>query len=193
MNKEITWIDDQLDNLTDHDLAQLMAESKALENHLKVLKAKITERLTNRMSVVDTLTTPLGKISLAKGSDGKPYVKDPTAYGQWLKDNGSDDYHEAPIPDEDVTKPDALKLIIKQNGGDMPDGVEFRSGRADSLRVTLAKGYENKFTLNAPGALLLTGAQVENPTPITVDNGDGKGPQDPWSLDSWEDIRKGRD
>jgi hypothetical protein len=69
-------------------------------------------------------------------------VKDPVAYGQWLARNGETaSVEEVLFPVEFITKPDAIEKLVRDHGGEQPDGVEQSAGRDDSVATSNVKAW----------------------------------------------------
>lgn len=188
MAKEITWIDDKLDELTNYQLATLMAEAKAVENQLKALRGKITDILCAPGEETEPIATPLGKVPPSQGGgSGTLYVKDVLAYGSWLAQHGHESLTvDMPSPVEEAMDKGMLKALRIENGG-LPDGVAERPAKAASIMVRLDKDYLDKWTMNPDESLLLTGVKPQLPAADKKDD-----PQDDvWKLDNWSDVEMG--
>lgn len=188
MAKEITWVDDKLDELTHSQLATLMAEAKAVENQLKTLRGKITDILCAPGEETEPIATPLGKVTPSQGGgSGTLYVKDVLAYGSWLAAHGHESLTlDMPSPVEEAMDKGMLKALRIENGG-LPDGVAERPAKAASVTVRSDKDYLDKWTMNPDESLLLTGVKPQLPADAPAADEDS----DVWDLDRWDDVKEG--
>lgn len=95
MTKEITDLEEQLSNLSDHDLYALIATLTKWEKRIKETldKAKDEYKRQRNSGDSDELrfnNKTVGTISIGKGSEGYYIVKDPKAYAAILKTNSMD-------------------------------------------------------------------------------------------------------
>lgn len=152
--KEITDFEEQLSNLSDHDLYVKIATIAKVLNRakeaLEIFKNEYARRRDSGDS--DELrfnNTTVGKISIRKGSIGRYIVKDPKAYAailkqiQWTLDDGRDAWYTTIMPCEEACKPDFLDELIRAHAGEIPKGVEYKSGTSASVAVSLNGGYTN--------------------------------------------------
>lgn len=91
-----------------------------------------------------------GEISLSKGTEGHYVVVDERAYGAMLHDSrflipGGNDAAEAVWMPRPEAKSEAyLKNMIADHDGELPPGVEFKPGRAQTVTFRAARGFVDK-------------------------------------------------
>ena len=91
-----------------------------------------------------------GEISLSKGTEGHYVVVDERAYGAMLHDSrflipGGNDAAEAVWMPRPEAKSEAyLKNMIADHDGELPPGVEFKPGRAQTVTLRTTKGFVDK-------------------------------------------------
>jgi hypothetical protein len=116
--------------ITPFEAAQQLALVTAMLRQLKDSETALRGYLTDHLDPKEHLTTALGVVSYKRGSESRWRVKDPVAYGQWLAMNGETaSVEEVLYPVEYVTKPDAIEKLVRDHGGEQPDGVELSGGR----------------------------------------------------------------
>lgn len=174
MTKEITDFEEQLSNLSDHDLFALIATltkwSKKLDNALKAAKNEYARYMDSGTSAdlrfINNKT--VGTISMSKGSEGYYIVKDPKAYAailkqiQWTLDDGRDAWYTTIMPCDEACTPDFLDELIRAHGGEVPKGVEYKNGRSSVVTVKLDRDYANS-------PLELNG--IINPVTLQIEEG----------------------
>lgn len=154
MSKEVTDLEEQLSNLSNHDLYAVIATlakwSKRIEAALKTAKSTyLHQRDSGDRDELRFNNTTVGKISIRKGSIGRYVVKDPKAYAailkqiQWTLDDGRDAWYETIMPCEEACTPDFLDELIRAHAGEIPKGVEYKNGTSASVAVSLNDGYAN--------------------------------------------------
>lgn len=154
MTKEITDLEDQLSNLSAHELYAVIATltkwTKRIDNTLKTAKNVWADQ-------VDAGTTEdlrfnnktVGTISISKGSEGHYVVNDPRKYAailrqiQWTLDDGRDAWYTTIMPCDEACTPDFLDELIRAHGGEVPKGVEYKNGRSSVVTVKLDRDYAN--------------------------------------------------
>lgn len=152
--KEITDLEDQLSNLSAHELYAVIATltkwTKRIDNTLKTAKnvwanqvdAGTTEDLRFNNKTV-------GTISISKGSEGHYVVNDPRKYAailrqiQWTLDDGRDAWYETIMPCDEACESDFLEKLIRAHDGEIPQGVEYKNGRSAVVSVKLDRSYNS--------------------------------------------------
>jgi hypothetical protein len=128
--------------ITPFEAAQQLALVTAMLRQLKDSETALRGYLTDHLDPKEHLTTALGVVSYKRGSESRWRVKDPVAYGQWLAMNGETaSVEEVLYPVEYVTKPDAIEKLVRDHGGEQPDGVELSGGRSDSVATSKVKAW----------------------------------------------------
>ena len=154
MSKEITDFEEQLSNLSDHDLYAVIATlakwSKRIETALKLAKNEYArQRDSGDRDELRFNNQTAGEISISKGSEGYYIVKDPKAYAailkqiQWTLDDGRDAWYTTIMPCAEACTPDFLDELIRAHDGEIPKGVEYKNGRASVVTVKLDRDYSN--------------------------------------------------
>lgn len=154
MSKEITDLEEQFSNLSDHDLYAVIATltkwSKRIESVLKTAKNEYArQRDSGDKDGLRFNNTTVGEISITKGSAGRYIVKDPKAYAsilkqiQWTLDDGRDAWYTTIMPCDEACTPDFLDELIRAHGGEVPKGVEYKNGTAQAVKVSLDRDYAN--------------------------------------------------
>lgn len=154
MTKEITDLEEQFSNLSDHDLYAVIATltkwSKRIESVLKTAKNEYArQRDSGDKDGLRFNNTTVGEISITKGSAGRYIVKDPKAYAailkqiQWTLDDGRDVWYTTIMPCDEACTPDFLDELIRAHGGEVPKGVEYKNGTASAVKVSLDRDYAN--------------------------------------------------
>ena len=154
MTKETTDFEEQLSNLSDHDLFALIATltkwSKKLDNALKLARNEYArQRDSGDRDELRFNNQTAGEISISKGSEGYYIVKDPKAYAailkqiQWTLDDGRDAWYTTIMPCDEACTPDFLDELIRAHGGEVPKGVEYKNGRSSVVTVKLDRDYAN--------------------------------------------------
>lgn len=154
MTKEITDLEEQLSNLSDHDLYAVIATlakwSKRIEAALKTAKSTyLHQRDSGDRDELRFNNKTVGEISISKGSEGYYFVKDPKAYAavlkqiQWTLDDGRDAWYTTIMPYPEACTPEFLEDLVFSHEGEMPKGVEFKSGRGSVVTVKLNPNYTN--------------------------------------------------
>lgn len=154
MTKEITDLEEQLSNLSDHDLYALIATLTKWEKRIKETldKAKDEYKRQRNSGDSDELrfnNKTVGTISIGKGSEGYYIVKDPKAYAailkqiQWTLDDGRDAWYTTIMPCPEACTPDFLDELIRAHDGEIPKGVEYKNGRGSVTTVKLDRDYAN--------------------------------------------------
>jgi hypothetical protein len=128
--------------ITPIEAAQQLALVTAMLRRLKDSETVLRGYLTDHLDPKEHLTTALGVVSFKRGSEARWRVKDPVAFGQWLARNGEESsVEEVLYPVEFITKPDAIEKLVRDHGGEQPDGVELSAGRADSVATSKIKAW----------------------------------------------------
>lgn len=154
MTKEITDFEEQLSNLSDHDLYAVIATlakwSKRIETALKLAKNEYARwRDSGDRDELRFNNKTAGEISISKGSEGYYIVKDPKAYAailkqiQWTLDDGRDAWYTTIMPCDEACTPGFLDELIRAHNGEIPKGVEYKNGRASVVTVKLDRDYAN--------------------------------------------------
>lgn len=152
MSKEITDFEEQLSNLSDHELLAVIAAltkwKNRFENNLKLAK-KEYERYNDPGSREDLRfnNKTVGNISVTKGSEGYYVVKDPKAYAavlkqiQWTLDDGRDAWYTTIMPCPEACTAEFLEDLVFSHEGEMPKGVEYKNGTTSTVKVVLSQHY----------------------------------------------------
>lgn len=154
MTKEITDLEEQLSNLSDHDLYAVIATlakwSKRIETALKTAKnTYLHQRDSGDRDELRFNNKTVGEISISKGNEGYYIVKDPKAYAailkqiQWTLDDGRDAWYTTIMPCDEACMPDFLDELIRAHNGEIPKGVEYKNGRGSVVTVKLDRNYAN--------------------------------------------------
>lgn len=91
-----------------------------------------------------------GNITLTKGSEGGYKVVDPVAYANVLCDieahvsGGKKAWEKVNYPRAEAMKEKFIDQLVRDHGGEVPDGVEYKSGRAQTVTLRLARGFADK-------------------------------------------------
>ncbi|MDN6210152.1 hypothetical protein [Bifidobacterium crudilactis] len=162
--------------ITPIEAAQQLALVTSMLRQLKDSESVLRGYLTDHLDPKEHLTTALGVVSYKRGGEAKWRVKDPVAFGQWLARNGEESsVEEVLYPVEFITKPDAIEKLVRDHGGEQPDGVELSGGRADSVATSKVKAWSEVMAdLTAQrqaGALL----GIEQPPVGDIVEADGMG------------------
>lgn len=154
MSKELTDLEEQFSNLSDHDLFAVIATlakwSKRIESALKAAKNEYARYMDSGTSEELRFNNKtVGTISISKGSEGYYIVKDPKAYAailkqiQWTLDDGRDAWYTTIMPCDEACTPDFLDELIRAHDGEVPKGVEYKNGRGSVTTVKLDRDYAN--------------------------------------------------
>lgn len=171
MTKEITDFEEQLSNLSDHDLYAVIATltkwSKRIEAALKTAKnTYLHQRDSGDRDELRFNNKTVGEISISKGSEGYYFVKDPKAYAavlkqiQWTLDDGRDAWYTTIMPCPEACTAEFLEDLVFSHEGEMPKGVEFKSGRGSVVTVKLNPSYTNS-ALDVREIVKVTALQIE--------------------------------
>lgn len=155
MTKEITDFEEQLSNLSDHDLYAVIATltkwSKRIEAALKTAKnTYLHQRDSGDRDELRFNNKTVGEISISKGSEGYYFVKDPKAYAavlkqiQWTLDDGRDAWYTTIMPCPEACTAEFLEDLVFSHEGEMPKGVEYKNGRASVVTVKLDHNYASE-------------------------------------------------
>lgn len=134
-------------NLTDQQLMTIMTVANAAKARMDAVEKGCKSVLLDRMEP-GTHKATLNGVQVAKiqrtlgGDDGAWHVKDKEAYGAWLaRQEGMGDFIiQTPMPTKDAMNPGFLKPLVETiNGGEIPDGVEWKAPAAPQVRITLDK------------------------------------------------------
>ena len=153
--KVITDFEEQLSNLSDHDLYAVIATlakwGKRIDNALKTAKSTyLHQRDSGDRDELRFNNKTAGEISISKGNEGYYIVKDPKAYAailkqiQWTLDDGRDAWYTTIMPCDEACMPDFLDELIRAHGGEIPKGVEYKNGRGSVVTVKLDRNYANE-------------------------------------------------
>lgn len=171
MSKEITDLEEQLSNLSDHDLYAVIATlakwSKRIETALKTAKnTYLHQRDSGDRDELRFNNKTAGEISISKGNEGYYIVKDPKAYAailkqiQWTLDDGRDAWYTTIMPCDEACMPDFLDELIRAHDGEIPKGVEYKNGRGAVVTVRLDRSY-NSEPLKLDGIINPVTMQIE--------------------------------
>lgn len=154
--------------ITPIEAAQQLALVTSMLRQLKDSESALRGYLTDHLDPKEHLTTAVGVVSYKRGSEAKWRVKDPVAYGQWLARNGEESsVEEVLFPVEFITKPDAIEKLVRDHGGEQPDGVELSGGRADSVATSKVKAWSE--------VMADLTAQRQAGAPLGIDSGSQTG------------------
>lgn len=130
--------------INSYGAAKRLSAITAMQKILKEDEADLRAYLESCMVSKESLKTALAEVSYRAGTEGKWTVKDPYAFAQWLIAHGEESSTEtAAIPLEFATKPDVLDAMVRSNGGEVPDGVEQKSGTKASISIKLVKDFKS--------------------------------------------------
>lgn len=171
MSKEVTDLEEQLSNLSNHDLYAVIATlakwSKRIEAALKTAKSTyLHQRDSGDRDELRFNNKTAGEISISKGNEGYYIVKDPKAYAailkqiQWTLDDGRDAWYETIMPCDEACKPEFLDKLIRAHDGEIPQGVEYKNGRGAVVTVRLDRSY-NSEPLKLDGIINPVTMQIE--------------------------------
>lgn len=169
--KVITDFEEQLSNLSDHDLYAVIAGlakwSKRIETALKTAKnTYLHQRDSGDRDELRFNNKTVGEISISKGNEGYYIVKDPKAYAailkqiQWTLDDGRDAWYTTIMPCDEACTPDFLDELIRAHNGEIPKGVEYKNGRGAVVTVRLDRSY-NSEPLKLDGIINPVTMQIE--------------------------------
>jgi hypothetical protein len=128
--------------ITPIEAAKQLALVTSMLRQLKDSESALRGYLTDHLDPREHLTTALGVVSYKRGSESRWRVKDPVAFGQWLAMNGEkSSVEEVLYPVEFITKPDEIEKLVRDHGGEQPDGVELSGARADSVATSKVKAW----------------------------------------------------
>ena len=141
-------------------LAIVTTMQKMLKERESILRGYLVENIDPN-NHIDTM---VGDVTYKRGADSKWHVKDPVAFAEWLKANGEAGSVETVVfPLEFITKPDAIEKLVRDHGGEQPEGVEYSGGRADSVSVSLPKSWRTTFFDRANAVKALHALGIEAP------------------------------
>lgn len=171
MSKEVTDLEEQLSNLSNHDLYAVIATlakwSKRIEAALNTAKSTyLHQRDSGDRDELRFNNKTAGEISISKGNEGYYIVKDPKAYAailkqiQWTLDDGRDAWYETIMPCDEACKPEFLDKLIRAHDGEIPQGVEYKNGRGAVVTVRLDRSY-NSEPLKLDGIINPVTMQIE--------------------------------
>ena len=137
------------ENLTPTELAQALAVLKNLQEHIKPLERVLRDTYTSTHTDADHSTVrvngqPVAELSMTREGIGTYIVKDETAYGAVLHDieatlpGGYPAVEQKWIPRKEACENTYLTELIRAHGGEIPNGVEYKPGRAATVVVKLA-------------------------------------------------------
>lgn len=133
------------------DLAVLTAINKRSGEILKIIKtAWEHDHDGGDKETVNIAGIEAGEISLGKGGNGKYTVTDERAYGALLHDNdfmipgGKPAAEQVWMPRREAMDAKYLKDMIRDHGGELPDGVEWKPGRPGVVTFRSTRGFVDK-------------------------------------------------
>lgn len=91
-----------------------------------------------------------GSITLTKGSEGGYRVVDPVAYANVLCDieaylsGGRKAWEKVNYPRPEAMKEKYIDQLVRDHGGEVPDGVEYKPGRAQTVTLRLVRGFVDR-------------------------------------------------
>lgn len=137
------------ENLTPTELAQALAVLKNIQEHIKPLERVLRDTYTSTHTDADHSTVrvngqPVAELSMTREGIGTYVVRDETAYGAVLHDieatlpGGYPAVEQKWIPCKEACENTYLTELIRAHGGEIPNGVEYKPGRAATVVVKLA-------------------------------------------------------
>lgn len=91
-----------------------------------------------------------GNITLTRGSEGGYKVVDPVAYANVLCDieaylsGGRKAWEKVNYPRSEAMREKFIDQLVRDHGGEVPDGVEYKPGRPQTVTLRLARGVTDK-------------------------------------------------
>lgn len=140
-------IDDLTDNLNHNDWKSLLAWAQIIQKRAKTLETQAKKHLETELNPSDPENAMIGdqiaaEISITRGtSKPKLVIKDSTAYTEFLRAHGHEDGIETVEQPKTFTADQSfIDDLTAENGGELPDGVDFGRVAAPTVRVTLTRG-----------------------------------------------------
>ena len=174
-----------LSDRPDDQLMQLVAVGTVISERADAIVKEAKARLMDRIKPGEHPKAVFGGVELGgltrtKGGDAGQYkVKDPVAFGAWLKRNGLDDYYEPmPVATRDARDPGWLRnLIEKDFEGELPDGVAYSAPTAPQVKFSLDAEQATRLFDADPSAMM---ALLEPPAekPEAVEPAEPKAKED---------------
>ncbi|AKV55531.1 hypothetical protein BACT_1099 [Bifidobacterium actinocoloniiforme DSM 22766] len=131
-------------DLTPYEAAEQITLATAMQRVLTERVDALKGYMADVMDPREHYTTHTGVVTAKRGAEPKWRVKDPRAYAEWLDEHGeTSGVEETLMPVDVVTKHDAIEHLIRQFGGETPDGVELSRGTADTVAVSKVKSWDD--------------------------------------------------
>lgn len=150
MSEEFNFSNKRPDELRASVIA-LTAFNKRSGNALKAAKeAFMHDRDGGSSENVSFAGMDAGEISVSKGTEGHYEVVDERAYGACLHDNeylipgGKSAAEDVWMPREEAKSQAYLRDMVEDHGGELPPGVVWKNGRAQTVTVRLQRGFVDK-------------------------------------------------
>lgn len=139
--------DDFTADLNDAEWKTILAFTQIVQKRGKVLETHAKTHLLDRLEPGQPEQAMLGdkvaaEISVTKGgATAKPKVKDIDAYVAWLIEHGHEsDLETVTTPKKHALEQSYIDDATKENGGELPDGIEPGTPSRPTVRVSLTKG-----------------------------------------------------
>lgn len=156
-----------MSELTDAQLRSMLAGAQILAKRagelVKAAKGEYERRMEGSSEPETCMFAgrKAAQVRVTRGAQGKYTVTDPVAYANILRDidakvpGGDNAWKTVRYPREEATSGKYLDALIEAHGGEIPDGVEYKPGRAGGVTITLEKGIvDTAFSIEAFGELL---------------------------------------
>lgn len=135
---------EHVENMSTQQVLQNIAVCKVLMDRLKhydkVLRDEFKEHHADVDESIATINgTAVGHVSVTKDGIDTLVVKDKTLYGAFLKEvgekiaGGLDAWEERAVARPEACTNNYLRTVVENNGGELPDGVDIRPGRAATV------------------------------------------------------------
>lgn len=133
------------------NIGMLTAINKRSGEILKIAKAAWAHDHDGGDSeTVNIAGVEAGELTLGKGGNGKYAVTDERAYGALLHDNdfvipgGQPAAEQVWMPRREAMDQKYLEDMIRDHGGELPDGVEYKPGRPGVVTFRSTRGFVDK-------------------------------------------------
>ena len=139
---------DYVESLTPQEQAQALAILKNIQEHIKPLERALRDTYVNTHSNADHPIVTIdgekvAELSMTRDGEGRFTVTDEKAYGAVLHDINAELPGGYPAAEEKwIPKPEActhryLSDLIRNHGGELPNGVIYKPGNAATVTVKL--------------------------------------------------------
>lgn len=135
---------EHVENMSTQDVLANIALCKTLMDRLKKYDKALREEYREHHADVDEAVATVngmavGRVSVTKDGLDTYVVKDNVAYGAFLKDvgeviaGGMNAWEERPVARPEACTNHYLRTVVEKNGGELPNGVDIRHGRAATV------------------------------------------------------------